>query len=207
MRRRVLAGGVIVLLLVVAGLVWGLVRTFSSSSSLHGLGISPPREAPDFVLKDQYGRPFHLAAQRGKVVLIYFGYTHCTDVCPAVLALWRIVHDKLGKDAARVRWVYITVDPDRDTPARLREHLAYFSRDFIGLTGTLDELTPVYQAYGVLRSSSSHSGHTHNDEEEGLTHSAFFYVIDPRGVWVENFAFGASPDDIVQDIRQLLKRR
>ena len=94
----------------------------------------------DFVLTDHNGQRFELSSLRGKAVLIFFGYTSCPDVCPTTLSKLSAVYKDLGKDANRVKTLYITVDPDRDTPAVLKEDLGSFDLDALGLTGTKPEI-------------------------------------------------------------------
>jgi protein SCO1/2 len=165
--------------------------------------LTSPIPAPDFTLTDQHGQPFRLSDQRGHVVLLFFGYTHCPDVCPTTLATWKRVHEALGPDAERVRFVFITVDPERDTRERLQQHLAVFNPAFIGLTGTADELAAIYQAYGVFHEKAAASG---SAAGYLVNHTASVYVIDPDGRWRLQFGFGTPAEDMVHDIRELLKR-
>ncbi|MBN1954388.1 MAG: SCO family protein [Anaerolineae bacterium] len=171
------------------------------SPSFYGDVVDPPRPAPDFALTDQYRNTFRLSDQRGKVVLLFFCYTSSTDVCPATLRAWRQVHDALGADAAAVRFVLVTVDPRRDAPERLLEHMALFSPDFIGLTGELEELEPVYQAYGVYREEIPRPG---GGDGYRISHTASVYVIDPDGYWRLHHIFGTPPEEIVHDLQQLM---
>lgn len=173
-----------------------------SPPSFRGNALDSPVPAPEFALTDQHGEFFRLSEQRGQVVLLFFGYASCPDVCPTTLSTWRRVIEELGADADQVRFVFVTVDPERDTRERLREHLALFSPDIVGLTGTLEELEPVYQAYGVYREKE-----TLPDSELGyqVTHTASAYVIDSDGHWRLRHLFGTPAEDIVHDIRQLLK--
>lgn len=174
-----------------------------SSPSFRGTELDPPPPAPDFTLTDPHGQPFRLSDQRGKVILLFFGYTHCPDVCPTTLATWKQVHDALGGDADGVRFVFITVDPERDTPERLQQHLAVFNPRFIGLTGSPEELEPIYQAYHVyhekVQASQSGVGYLVN-------HTAAVFVIDPQGRWRLSYSFGTLPEDIVHDVQALLRK-
>ncbi len=173
-----------------------------TESPFRGSVLSQPVPAYDFSLNDQHGQPFRLSDQRGKVVLLFFGYASCPDVCPTTLGDWKQVHARLGEDADRVRFVFITVDPERDTPERLKQHLALFHPDFIGLTGSLEELEPVYQAYGVyyekVEAPESALGYLVN-------HTSSDFVIDPQGNWRLRHSFGTPIDDIVHDVRLLLE--
>jgi protein SCO1/2 len=164
----------------------------------------PETPIADFELTDQNGQPFQLNEQRGKVVLFFFGYTFCPDVCPLTLSTWKRVHDALGADTAQVKFVYVTVDPQRDTPEKLKTHLAVFSSDFIGLTGSPDALKEVYAAFGVyaekVNIAASAAGYLMN-------HSTRMFVVDQNGVWRLLIGHDAAVEDIVHDIRLLLRAK
>jgi protein SCO1/2 len=179
-----------------------LVACGEPPPSFRGNVLDSPVLAPDFVLTDQHGESFRLSEQRGRVVVLFFGYASCPDVCPTTLGVWKRVYVELGADAEKVRFVFVTVDPERDTQERLREHLALFSPDFVGLTGTLEELESVYQAYGVYREKEALPG---SELGYQVTHTASAYVIDPDGYWRLRHLFGTPAEDIVHDIRRLLK--
>jgi protein SCO1/2 len=170
--------------------------------AFRGSPLAEPVAVPDFSLTNQYGDPFRLSDQRGDVVLLFFGYTQCPDVCPTTLATWRKVYEALGDDAERVRFVFVTVDPERDTAERLGAHVNAFNPDFVGLTGSPEELQPVYDIFDV---------HFEKDTESGsaagylISHTATTFVIDPEGQWRLRETFGTEVEDIVYDIRQLLE--
>jgi len=170
--------------------------------SFRGTALEQPEAVPDFTLTDQHDQPFRLSDQRGSIVLLFFGYTACPDVCPTTLATWKTVHDDLGSKAERVRFVFVTVDPERDTPERLGIHLNAFSPDFIGLTGTQDQLQAVYDTFGVYAqkqpSSGSAAGYL-------VSHTATTFVLDAEGNWRLVESYGTVAADIVYDIRQLLR--
>lgn len=195
-----------IITLIVACLLAGLTLTACSTpveSPPAGLSaITTPTPATDFTLIDQFGRPFRLNDQRGKVVLLFFGYTNCPDVCPTTMAVWKQVQQALGPDADRVRFVFITVDPDRDTAERLKEHLAIFRTDFIGLSGTSDELNAVYQSYGIYHEKAEAQG---SAAGYLVSHTAATLFIDPEGRWRGLFSYGTPADNIVPDVRQALK--
>lgn len=195
MRKTTIIGLTIALLVPLV-----LTACWHSTPSFRGTVLDPPIPAPDFTLTDQGGQPFRLGDQRGKVVLLFFGYTNCPDVCPTTLATWKRVYDALGDDADRVRFVFITVDPERDTPERLREHLAIFNPNFVGLTGTLDELAPVYGAYGIFREKDAA---TESALGYLVSHTASVAVIDRDGQRRLSFSFGTPAEDIVHDLHQL----
>ena len=187
--------------LLVLALVPVLVLGACGSPSFRGSVVAEPLAVPDFVLTDENGEPFQLSEQRGNVVLLFFGYTSCPDVCPTTLANWRKVHESLGEEAARVRFVFVTVDPERDSVERLGLHVNAFNPDFIGLTGTAEALEEVYEIFGVFyekdTSSASALGYLVN-------HTATTFVLDTEGMWRLRETYGTSYEDITYDIRQLL---
>jgi len=160
--------------------------------------------APDFTLTDQLGRPFRLADQRGRVVLIFFGFVHCPDVCPATLSTWAKVAKRLGDARREVRFVFITVDPERDTGERMGRHLSIFGSDFLGLTGTPEELDAVYRAYGVthrkLNLFESAGGYV-------MEHTSQTFLIDLEGILRLKYDFDTPSDDVFADVRWLLDHR
>jgi protein SCO1/2 len=180
---------------------WVLAACAAGPPSFRGTTLDPPKPVQDFVLTDQNGQPFRLGDQQGNVVLFFFGYTFCPDVCPTTLGTWKRVHEALGADAQDVRFAFITVDPDRDTAERLKHHVEIFNSDFIGLTGTPEDLQPVYQAFGVYFEKD-----TETDSAAGylVSHTASAFVVDPDGMWRLKHGFGTPAEDIVHDIRQLL---
>jgi protein SCO1/2 len=159
-----------------------------------------PIPAEDFTLTDQYGETFRLGDHRGKIVVLFFGYAHCPDVCPVTLSTWSRVEEALPDDA-EVEFVFITVDPERDSGERIGEHLRIFSEDFIGLRGSQDELDTIFKQYGVFSKkvafSSSAIGYV-------VDHTTVMLVIDREGMLRGTFPFDASADDIVHDLRRLL---
>jgi protein SCO1/2 len=112
--------------------------------------LTVPRPAADFVLNTSDGSEFRLSSYRGKVVLLDFGYTFCPDICPTTLAELAQVRAQLGEAAKQVQVVFITVDPERDSPERLRSYAQAFDPSFIGLTGSPEQLEEVRQAYDVV---------------------------------------------------------
>ncbi len=163
--------------------------------------IEPPQAAAELNLTDQIGRLFRLDAQRGHVVMIYFGYTYCPDLCPTTLADLAAARRKLGQDADRVQVVFISVDPLRDTPDKLGEYVAHFDPTFLALSGTEPDLKRVLNGYQVIaqkRVLPDAAGYT-------IDHTSFTYVIDRHGALREMILFGAAVDDIANDMRVLLK--
>jgi protein SCO1/2 len=169
----------------------------------HGSLIDPPLPAADFVLEDQNGQPFRLNDQAGEIVLIFFGYTNCPDVCPVTLSDFRNIKAQLGEQADRVQFVFITVDPERDTPEKIQAYLQNFDPAIIGLTGDRFELEPVWKAYGVYQAkveSASASGYL-------VDHTARVYVIDSGSNFRLTFPFGTPDQDMAADVTYLLREK
>lgn len=188
---------------VVLGLILAAGAFFARPYTLRGSEIDPPVAAPDVVLPATDGSTFRLADQQGKLVVMFFGYTFCPDVCPATLSEMKQAAEKLGPQAAQVRFVFITVDPQRDSVQRLQAYLNAFHPDLIGLSGSEAELQPVWNAYGVFRAVRSGS----SPQNYLVDHSARTYLIDRQGRLRLTYSFGTPVDDLVGDIRHLLKER
>ena len=161
--------------------------------------FDPPRQAPDFSLASSTGHELKISQYRGKVVLLAFGFTSCTEVCPTTLNTFAVARRKLGPQAADVQVVYITVDPQRDVPARLAKYLGSFDRSFIGGTGTEEQLAAVRSNYGI----SAEKQVVGNDYT--YAHSSFTYLIDRTGRIRALMPYGHSPDDYANDLTILLK--
>lgn len=163
--------------------------------------FDPPRMAPDFSLPSSQANQFTLSEQRGKIVVLGFGFSHCPNVCPMTLARLAQAYKNLGVLAEQVQVVYMTVDPERDNPVRLREYLAHFNSQFIGVTGSPDELSSARRAYGVIAQKEKHK----NGETYEVHHSSYLYLIDHQGLLRALVPFGKSADDITHDIKILLQ--
>ena len=148
------------------------------------------------------GSNFRLSEQRGDVVWLFFGYTSCPDVCPTTLSELRKVNTELGSNADQVEVIFVTVDPERDTPEQIQKYVSIFNPAFIGLSGSLEELELVWKDYGVYREveqvSSSASGYL-------VTHSARVYLIDRDGNLRLSYSYGTPTDDIVHDLKILFE--
>jgi len=161
--------------------------------------FDPPRQAPDFSLQGTDGRELRMSRYHGKVILLAFGYSHCTAVCPVTLATLAAAHRELGAAAADVQVLYVTVDPERDDRARLEAFLRNFDASFIGGTGTAAQLAGVRKDYGIsARKIPTPDGYAYS-------HSSFTYLIDRTGRIRALMPYGHSPGDYVNDLRILLK--
>ncbi|QID17091.1 SCO family protein [Nitrogeniibacter mangrovi] len=153
-----------------------------------------------FELTDHNGVKRSLADYRGKVVTVFFGYTQCPDVCPTNLSTMASVMQLLGDDAARVQVLFITVDPERDTPELLKQYVPAFDPRFVGLYGTAEQTAAVAREFKVFyRKSGDTSGSNYT-----VDHSAGTYVFDPAGHLRLYVKHGTAAEDIAADIHQLL---
>jgi protein SCO1 len=165
----------------------------TNKPTFRGAVITPPWPAPELKLTDHHGQPFTMSNQRGKVVLLYFGYVNCPDECPLTMAHLKLALESLGDRAKDVQVVMVSTDPVRDTPRALKDFMEHFDPSFLGLTGTPAELQKVWKDYGVTV------------EAGGETHSTYLYVIDPAGNVRETFLPDTEPKDIAADVGLLLK--
>jgi len=161
--------------------------------------FDPPRLAPDFSLQGSDGHELRIARFRGKVVLLAFGYSSCTEVCPVTLATFAQARRTLGAAATDVQVLYLTVDPQRDVPEQLKKFLESFDSTFIGGTGTEAQLASVREQYGVTASKIPYEG------SYAYTHSSFTYLIDRQGRIRALMPYGHGADDYVNDLTILLK--
>lgn len=200
--KKTLLVGTLVLPLVALGTHFAFPRSARVEQGLRSGTFDPPREAPAFILDGSNGKKLSLRDHLGKVVIVEFGYTYCQEVCPITLGHLTEAWRKLGSSARDVQLVYVTVDPARDSPERLREHLAAFNPSFLGATGTPDELQAVQKAYGVVAkqvvSPNPALGYA-------VDHSSSLYLVDRQGKLRGLVPFGTPVDDIVHDLAFLLK--
>lgn len=155
----------------------------------------------DFNLVDQNGQRRTLADFRGKVVALFFGYTHCPDVCPTTLAALAATLKQLGARADKVQVLFVTLDPVRDTPQVLKQYVPSFNPTFIGLTGTESDVAQTASAFKVFyqkQKSEGGRGYT-------LDHSANTFVFDTVGRLRLMYGFGTPEEKIVQDINRLIQ--
>jgi protein SCO1/2 len=158
------------------------------------------------------GGPFHLVDHTGKAVteqdfrgrymLIYFGYSFCPDVCPTTLGVMAEALQKLGSDSSRVVPIFITIDPERDTPKVLADYMKAFGPQFVGLTGSpaaIKEVEKEYSVYAVKRPLDPSKG---NAGGYGMDHSSVLYLLGPTGKPISFYDEAISPDDLAKELRQ-----
>lgn len=182
-----------------------ILSLFLATALLGGCSDSRPpvSGAPsggDFVLQSAAG-PLDTRALRGKVLMIYFGYSHCPDVCPASLGVDAQALTALApKERAKTRLILVSVDPERDSPALLKDYAAFFHPEMIGVTGTPEEIAVVAKAFGAgyLRQPPDAAGNY------AVDHSAHTYLVAPDGRLAATLPIGTSAAETVAAIRKLL---
>jgi len=151
-------------------------------------------------LTDHNGQPRTLADFKGKVVTLFFGFTHCPDVCPTTMVEMANVMKELGPDAARVQVLFVTVDPERDTAEVLRRYVPAFHPSFLGLRGSAEETAKVAKEFKIhfQKQKLASGGYT-------VDHSAGTYILDGEGRLRLFAQYGTGAPALLHDIRQLLK--
>jgi protein SCO1/2 len=190
--------GIVFALLIVGLMVAIAVATFGSGTTATRsvYAYADPGPAPALALVDQDGDAFALADLRGRPVLVYFGYTHCPDVCPTTIAT---VNKVIAAAPEPLHVVFVTVDPERDTIESMASYVRYLSPEYIGLTGTPAQIRAAADGYGVTYSridTTSASGYA-------MAHTAELYLIDARGRLRSHFPFGIEATAVVDDLRAL----
>jgi protein SCO1/2 len=156
-----------------------------------------------FHLVDHNGTPVADADYRGRWMLVYFGYTFCPDACPTELQTIAAALDKLGADAAKVAPLFITVDPQRDTPQVLASYVKLFDDRIIGLTGTPAQIADVARAFRVYYARAA----AKDDAAYVMDHSSFVYLMDPKGRLAAMFSQDTSVDDMAAGIQERISQK
>jgi protein SCO1/2 len=148
--RRLIIFALVGVAVIVFGALAALRGGWAPSQYRPAIEILGGGVLPDFTLMDQNGRPFTLSSVKGKAVIIFFGYTSCPDVCPLVLSKFKEAIQRLGPDAERVAFIFVTVDPERDTPEVLKRFVERFSEKIIALSGSPHEVEAVLRLYNIM---------------------------------------------------------
>jgi protein SCO1 len=176
-----------------------------AQETFYGYAFAPAKDAYDFHLIDQNGNPFRLSQLHGKVVLLYFGYTHCPDVCPTTLTDFTNIYRTLPeKDRSRVQILFISVDPQRDHSETLKEYLSYFDRSFVGLTGNADQIKEAATSYEAAYTTIHPPGA--GPDVYFINHSPFAYLVSPSGKLQLRYLFDQlrNTEKVAADIEKLL---
>lgn len=193
------------LVIAVLALVAGIL-----SVTIQRVGLTPPTESGTqtgealiggpFTLKNQNGKVVKDADLRGKLMLVFFGFTHCPDVCPTDLAVMTQVVKQLGKDADKVATLFITIDPERDTVAVMKEYMSNFDPHIQGLTGTREQVDVAIKAYRVYANKVK----SPDGKDYTMDHSAFLYLMGKDGKYISHFQHNPKPEEVVEGVKKAL---
>lgn len=167
-----------------------------------GVALTPPAPLPEFSLQDQHGRPFTEAALHGHWSLVFPGFTHCPDICPATLAILDRAHALLGSKGSGLQVVLLSVDPQRDTPEALARYLDFFNPAFVGVTGEQAQLQRLYKGLGV-----QHIRIPGTRGDYSVDHSAALLLVDPEGRLAGYFMPPFKAERLAADLGPLLATR
>lgn len=195
MRRRFL-----LLVLVAAAALSGCDRT-SNTTSFRATDITGAEFGRELQLSDFNGQPRTLSDFRGKVVVVFFGYTHCPDVCPTTLSELASAVKKLGAEGAKVQVLFVTADPERDTPTVLKQYVSAFNPAFLGLRGTPEETARVAKEFKVILLKNPGA----DPNNYTVDHSSGTYIYDASGKLRLYVGYGQGADVFAHDIGELLK--
>ena len=203
MSKRVQTWGLLAAFAVLIGIVTGMVVTRPRAIQIRsGTLLQEPRPVINFSLAGDDGKPFTRADLAGRWNVIYVGYTHCPDVCPTTLAQLKQVEKGLGADAAKVRFIFLSIDPDRDTPQVLAQYVHYFSPDFRAVTGPTSQL----DALGANLSFVYEKVPGQTPQSYLMDHSSALILINPQ---LQLAGFLTPPfktEDLVADLKQLAEK-
>jgi protein SCO1 len=201
MDKRITTVGIISLLVVALAIVVNML--FSKPASFRGTTYAEHYSpAPEISLVDANGAEINLKDVRGKVVLLFFGYTYCPDICPTTLAQLKLAMQDLGKKSEQVQVIFISVDPKRDTSESMQSYVERFDPAFIGLGGTEEELAPIWNDYGIFREIVEGT----SENNYIVNHTGRIILIDQDGNLRLSYGLQMDPEDISQDIQILLRQ-
>ncbi len=200
-KKKILIASITVLAIVL--ILWAVIlyQIFAIKNKSSYYGSSYDMRAPEFTLTNQDGAKVSLSDFKGKAIFIFFGYTHCPDICPVTLANLNNAVNELGNDKDKVQVLFVTIDPERDTQAELKKYVTYFNKDFIGLTGTPDEIKNVADSYHVFylkEETGSENGYL-------MGHTSSVYLVNPDGRIVLRYPQNKmEPKEIAKDVERIL---
>lgn len=193
--------GLMLFVLILLSLSLSACGPSEAELQFHGSNISGSDLGSELAMVDGNGNLRTIESFNGKVVVVFFGFTHCPDICPTALSQLAASMDSLGSDADNVQVVLITVDPERDTPEVISQYVRAFDERFIGLTGSPAQLHKTAQSFKAYYAKAE--GPT--PEQYTMDHSSSFYLLDATGEARVLLRGDATPDELSHDIQQLLK--
>lgn len=177
-------------------------QAFAPAYEFKGSVFEPPLPLPDFELNDINGQTFHLSDVNGNIALIYFGYTFCPDVCPLTLSdIKKALTDLEGRE--RIKVIFISVDPERDTPEVLARYLAAFDSSYIGLTDDFEKIETAMKPFGVFAEKEEVTG---SAAGYLVSHTARVYLVTPEQELLVTYPFGFEAEDLRSDLTFLLQQ-
>jgi protein SCO1 len=202
--KRILAGIIIAVLATAAG-IWAARAVLQHKTAMNELDATRfpvAREIPPFALIDHNNAVFDNDALKQHWSFLFFGYTHCPDVCPTTLSVLNSVAQQLQDLDEDIRFIFVSVDPERDTPEQLARYVSYFNGDFIGVTGTPAGIEQLTKPLGIL-----HMRVAAEDDSSAylVDHTASVLLFDPDGRFHAVFGPPLSADEISSDFRKMLK--
>ncbi|HET6618779.1 MAG TPA: SCO family protein [Dongiaceae bacterium] len=193
--RRALVAALVAVLVICGVLLYQLYqRSFEGNVAGEALIGGP------FELTDQDGKPVTDQTYKGKLMLIYFGFTFCPDACPTALGVMSAALDKLDVAADRVVPIFITVDPERDTPQVMKGYVSSFSPRLVGLTGTPEQIAKAAKAYRVFYQKVPGAA----PGDYTMDHMTLIYLMDGEGKYLTHFGPDVTPDQMAEEIRKRL---
>ncbi len=166
----------------------------------HGVMIDPPRDVASFEFTLPSGASLRTAPEPGRPMVLFFGYTHCPDVCPTTLADWKRAKQKLGKDAERVRFVFVSVDPERDTPAVALQYARQFDASFVGVSGDSATTVRMMKEFGVAAAREAYT----DASRYFVSHSGSAFLVDDTGRLVAMYPLGIGWEALAADLSLVL---
>lgn len=201
MDRKLISIGGGVLLLIIIGILLSIL--FAKPPSFRGtLYAEPFPLAAEISLQKADGTTFKLSEQKGKVTLLFFGYTSCPDFCPTTLAEMKQVLDGLGDDVQKAQVLFITVDPQKDTSEKMQEYASRFHPSIIGLGGSQEELQWIWTSYGIFRAETN----VETALGKVIDHTVRLYLIDLDGNLRLSYAYGTPYQDVLHDVKLLIRQ-
>lgn len=162
------------------------------------VALDPPRDVAEFELADQHGRPFTTADFRGRWTVLFVGFTHCPDICPTTLGLLASVENRLSEARRPLQFVFVSADPERDSPARLREYVSLFNADWTALSGPFDQLDRLLDSLQL-----AYVKVPMGDGDYTIDHSTALVLIDPQARMAGFYPAPHEPAELVVDLENL----
>ena len=184
--------------IVIVAVVFYLI--YQSKKADHFNGFYSERDVEDFVLTDQNGKKVSLSEFTGKLVLLNFGYTSCPDICPTTLTKLRNVYNQLETNQDDIQVLFVSVDPDRDSIEKLKNYIPFFHKDFIGLTGSDEELSRVADIFNIVYFKEDSEANA----DYLMSHPTSVYLINRDGKLILKYPHNSKPEYYVEDIKKLL---